>query len=64
MLTAFMNSIETLNRYGVPYRIFINSDAEIVVRYNEYGQDYTDEVFDSIGNLIRTKEVYSNATCN
>ena len=58
MLTQFMESIDTLNRYGVPYRIFINSNAEIVIRYNEYGTDYTDEVFNSVGNLIRTIETF------
>lgn len=54
MLTAFMESIETLNRYGVPYRIFINSNNQIVIRYNEYGEDYTDEIYDAAGNLIQT----------
>lgn len=63
MLTDFMSSIETLNRYGVPYRIFINSNNQIVIRYNEYGTDYTDEVYSSVGDLIQTKEVQDNATC-
>ena len=58
MLTDFMSSIETLNRYGVPYRIFINSNNQIVIRYNEYDTDYTDEVYNSVGDLIQTVETF------
>lgn len=50
-MTAFMNSIQTLNHQGVPYRTLINANT-IIVRYNEYGDDRTDEVYASNGTLL------------
>ena len=57
MLTAYKKSIEQLKFYGVPYRTFINDNADMVIRYNEYDKDYTDEIYDSIGNLIQIVDV-------
>jgi hypothetical protein len=56
-MTAFMHSIQTLNTFGVPYRVLINADNELVIRYNEYGEDYTDEVYAADGTLLQTVEV-------
>jgi hypothetical protein len=48
--------------YGVDYRTFINDNAEMVIRYNEYGHDYTDEVYDPAGTLIRVVDVENGYT--
>lgn len=56
-MTAFMCSIQTLNTFGVPYRVLISADTELVIRYNEYGENYTDEVYAADGTLLRTVEV-------
>jgi hypothetical protein len=50
---SYKSSINSLKFDGVPYRTFINDNAEMVIRYNEYGEDYTDEVYDTTGKLIR-----------
>lgn len=52
-MSDYKSSINSLKFHGVPYRTFINDNAEMIIRYNEYGEDYTDEVYDTIGNLIR-----------
>ena len=57
-MTAFMQCINTMNYYGVPYRTLIN-DNTIVVRYNEYGDDYTEEVFAADGSPIRVVDVFN-----
>lgn len=63
-MTAFMRSIQTLNNFGVPYRVLINADNELVIRYNEYGEDYTDEVYAADGTLIQTLEVEVDTLAN
>lgn len=57
MLTAYKRSIANLNFYGVPHRTFINAEAEMVIRYNEYGADYTEEVYAPNGSLLRVVDV-------
>jgi hypothetical protein len=52
-MSDYKSSINCLKHQGVTYRTFINDNAEMVIRYNEYGDDYTDEVYDTIGKLIR-----------
>ena len=52
-MTDYRRSIADLKFYGVPYRTFTNDNAELVIRYNEYGDDYTEEVYDATGSLIR-----------
>lgn len=52
-MTDYKRSINDLRFEGIKHRTFINDDGEMVLRYNEYGKDYTDEVYDPAGNLIR-----------
>lgn len=52
-MTDYQASINSLKFWGVPFRTFINDDGDKVIRYNEYGADYTDEIFDGVGNLIK-----------
>lgn len=52
-MSDYRRSINSLKFYGVDHRTFINDDAEMVIRYNEYGENYTDEVYDTTGTLIR-----------
>ena len=56
-MTAFMRSIQSLNYHGVPYRVLLSDNNEVVIRYNEYGEDYTDEVYAADGSLIRVVDV-------
>jgi hypothetical protein len=56
-MTAFRKSINALKFEGVPYRTFINDNADMVIRYNEYGENYTDEVYDSTGTLMQIIDV-------
>lgn len=56
-VTALMKSIKSLTYHGVPYRVFVGDNAEIVVCYNEYGDDHTDEVYAADGSLIRVVDV-------
>ena len=60
-MTDFMHSIQNLNNFGVPYRVLVNADNELVIRYNEYGKDYTDEVYAADGTLLKTLEVEVDA---
>jgi len=53
IMSDYKSSINCLKHQGVTYRTFINDNAEMVIRYNEYGDDYTDEVYDTTGKLIR-----------
>ena len=55
-MTAFMSSIQTLNHQGVPYRILINGNT-IIIRYNEYGDDRTDEVYSPDGTLLSVIDI-------
>ena len=50
-MTDYRRSIKSLRFHGIIYRTFINEDAEMIIRYNEYGEDYTDEVYDPAGTL-------------
>lgn len=52
-MTDYRRSINSLRFHGIIYRTFINEDTEMIIRYNEYGEDYTDEVYDPAGTLIR-----------
>ena len=52
-MSDYRKSINSLKFYGVPFRTFINDDANMIIRYNEYGDDYTDEIFDATGHLIQ-----------
>ena len=52
-MSDYRRSINSLKFHGIDYRTFINDDAEMVIRYNEYGEDYTEEVYDPAGTLIR-----------
>lgn len=52
-MTDYQSSINSLKFHGVPHRTFINDEADMVIRYNEYGDDYTEEVYDAVGTLIR-----------
>lgn len=63
-MSDYRRSINSLNFYGVPYRTFTNDKAELVIRYNEYDNDYTEEVYDTTGTLLIFKEVCKNETCN
>ena len=63
-MTAFMRSIQTLNNFGVPYRVLVNANAELVIRYNEYAEDYTDEVYAADGTLLQTIEVEVDTLAN
>lgn len=56
-MSDYKKSIADLKFHGVPYRTFINDDADMVVRYNEYGEDYTEEVYNSAGYLVRIIDV-------
>ena len=62
MLTAYRQSINSLKFHGVPYRTFINADSDMVIRYNEYGDDYTEEVYSPVGTLIRVIDVEDGNT--
>ena len=61
-MTDYQSSINSLKFHGVPYRTFINDEADMVIRYNEYGDDYTDEVYDAVGALIRVVDVQDGNT--
>ena len=61
-MSDYQCSINSLQFYGVPHRTFINAEAEMVIRYNEYGDDYTDEVYDTTGTLIRVVDVQDGYT--
>lgn len=61
-MSDYRKSINSLKFYGVPYRTFINAEADMVIRYNEYGDDYTEEVYDTMGVLIRIVDVQDGYT--
>lgn len=61
-MTDYKHSINDLRFNGVQYRTFINDNAELVIRYNEYGDDYTEEVYDATGTLIRVVDVQDGHT--
>ena len=61
-MTDYKRSINDLKFHGVDHRTFINDDAEMVIRYNEYGDDYTEEVYDTVGTLIRVIDVEDGNT--
>lgn len=52
-MSDYKRNINSLKFNGIQYRTFINDNAEMVIRYNEYGENYTDEVYDPAGNLVR-----------
>ena len=54
---TYKNSINDLKFHGIPYRTFINADGDMIIRYNEYGEDYTDEVYAADGSLICVVDV-------
>lgn len=56
-MTDFMQSIQSLNHHGIDYRILISANDEIIIRYNEYGIEHTDEVYAADGSLIHIVEV-------
>lgn len=55
-MSDYKRNINSLKFNGVQYRTFINDDAEMVIRYNEHNGNYTDEVYDPAGNLVRIDE--------
>ena len=61
-MSDYKGSINSLKFHGVPYRTFINDNAEMVIRYNEYGDDYTDEVYATDGSLICIVDVEEGHT--
>lgn len=55
--TSYRRSINSLRFQGVPYRTYIDEKGDMIIRYNEYGDDYTEEVYDTVGTLIRVIDV-------
>lgn len=52
MMTDYKRSINALKFEGISYRTFINDDANMVIRYNEFDKNYTDEIYDATGKLL------------
>lgn len=51
-MTDYKQSINALKFEGISYRTFINDDADMVIRYNEFDKNYTDEIYDTTGKLL------------
>ena len=51
-MTDYKRITDSLKRQGVTYRTFVNDNAETVIRYNEYGDAYTEVVCATTGKLI------------
>lgn len=52
-MTDYRRCINSLKHQGIAYRTFTNDKTEMVIRYNEYGDSYSDVVCDTTGKLIR-----------
>ena len=50
--TDYKRSIYAFRFEGIPYRTFINDDADMVIRYNEFDNHYTDEIYDATGKFL------------
>lgn len=56
-MTDYQKSKRSLIYNGVPHRVFINTDGDMVIRYNECYLDYTDEIFDATGTLTQIRTI-------
>jgi hypothetical protein len=61
-MSGYRQTIANLKREGVCYRAFINEYGEMVVRYNDNNNNYTEEIFDGVGKLIDIITVQDNET--
>ena len=61
-MTDYKKSRHNLIFNGVPHRVFINNNGDMVIRYNECYHNYTDEIFDGTGTLKQIIDVQDGHT--
>ena len=58
IMSDYRKFINELKFEGIPFKTFINDDGDMVVRLNEYDDDYTEIIYDGVGNCIRCIDVF------
>lgn len=56
-MTDYKRHIISLKADGIPYRTFINDGGNMVIRYSEHNDDYTELMFDPAAKLIQVISV-------
>ena len=62
MKSNYKTFTEDLRFDGIPFRTFINDDADMVIRYNENNGDYSEAIYNGTGELIRCIDVINGET--
>ena len=60
-MSDYRKMINTLKHEGVLHRTFINDAGEMVIRYNECGEDYTEDIFNGVGKLVKIIDVQEDS---
>lgn len=56
-MSDFKKTVADFRYNGIKHKAFINEKGEMIIRYNENGENYTEDVFDGIGRLIQVVDV-------